>query len=413
MTLRRSAIWAFAGNSIYAACQWGILIVLAQLGGPEVVGRFSLALAITAPVMIFSNLALRQVQVTDATGLYSFSDYLGVRVITTLLGLLMIGIISKAGGYYGEVVSIIIAVGIAKAFESLSDIFYGLQQRHERLDRVAFSLILRGSIGLLGLTVIYYMTRSLLLGIYAMVTVWAMVLLLYDVPISRQWLQRVDISVITELKKHFCSIVWLRLVWLALPLGLSTMLLSLNTNIPRYFIERYLGEEALGVFAAMVYLMVAGNMVIVAIGQAASPRLASYYTTQQFKKFYRLLSKLLLVSLFLGLFGIVAVIFFGREILVIFYGLKFSSNLDILAWIMLAATLHYLGSSLGYAITATRHFHRFLLPYSGISLVAVITSAMLIPSYKLLGAAWVTGLVGLTTCVVPLFLFYQLRREKQ
>ena len=57
--------WTIAGDVIYAACQWGMLIVLAKLGSPEMVGQFALGLAVTAPVIIFANLALRQIQSTD------------------------------------------------------------------------------------------------------------------------------------------------------------------------------------------------------------------------------------------------------------------------------------------------------------------------------------------------------------
>ena len=32
LTLRMNFLWTLAGNVVYAACQWGILVVLAKLG---------------------------------------------------------------------------------------------------------------------------------------------------------------------------------------------------------------------------------------------------------------------------------------------------------------------------------------------------------------------------------------------
>ena len=55
----------------------------------------------------------------------------------------------------------------------------------------------------------------------------------------------------------------------ALPLTLAGLLISLNTNLPRYFIEIHLGEASLGIFSAMAYLIVAGGMLITSLGQAA------------------------------------------------------------------------------------------------------------------------------------------------
>src|SRR5262249_180205 len=73
--LRRNFKWAFAANLIYALCQWGMLSVLAKAGSAAVVGQFSLGLAISAPVFMFTNFNLRSVQATDARSEFEFGDY--------------------------------------------------------------------------------------------------------------------------------------------------------------------------------------------------------------------------------------------------------------------------------------------------------------------------------------------------
>src|SRR5438067_13811448 len=77
-SLRVNFSWTMAGNLVYAASQWGILVVLARMGKPEAVGQFSLGLAITAPIMLFAGLQLRAVQATDARHLFQFADYAGL-----------------------------------------------------------------------------------------------------------------------------------------------------------------------------------------------------------------------------------------------------------------------------------------------------------------------------------------------
>jgi hypothetical protein len=42
--------------------------------------------------------------------------------------------------------------------------------------------------------------------------------------------------------------------------GLVMMLVVLSTNIPRYFVESYVDQSALGIFGAIGYLSVAGTM---------------------------------------------------------------------------------------------------------------------------------------------------------
>ena len=75
LSLRKNFTWTLAGNVVYAGCQWGMLVVLAKLGTPEMLGQFALALAITAPVMMFAYLGLRNVLATDARSEYLFGHY--------------------------------------------------------------------------------------------------------------------------------------------------------------------------------------------------------------------------------------------------------------------------------------------------------------------------------------------------
>src|SRR5687767_8033419 len=65
-SLRRNFSWTLAGNVIYAACQWGILVVLAKLLAPESVGQFVLGVAVASPVFFLANLQLGSIQATDA-----------------------------------------------------------------------------------------------------------------------------------------------------------------------------------------------------------------------------------------------------------------------------------------------------------------------------------------------------------
>src|SRR5439155_7334014 len=95
-----------------------------------------------------------------------------------------------------------------------------------------------------------------------------------------------------------------RLASLTLPLGFVLSLLSLNGNVPRYFIARYLGERELGVFASIAYIPVVGMTLVTALGDAVSPRLSKYYAARNLPAFRGLLLKLSGVAAVLGAVGI-------------------------------------------------------------------------------------------------------------
>src|SRR5215510_14086924 len=71
--------WTFVGNAIYAAGQLAILMLLAKLVRPEMVGEYALGLAVVYPVMQFTNLQLRSVMTSDVRQQTEFGYYLGLR----------------------------------------------------------------------------------------------------------------------------------------------------------------------------------------------------------------------------------------------------------------------------------------------------------------------------------------------
>ena len=161
--MRANFSWTLIGNLVYAGCQWGLLVLMTKLGSPEMVGRFSLALAVTAPIILFCNLNLRAIQATDAAGAYRFGDYLGLRLVTC--GLALAATVTLASSYRADVGWTILAVGVVKLIESLSDILFGLLQQHERMDRIGISLIAKGGMSLLALGAALWLTRDLLGGL--------------------------------------------------------------------------------------------------------------------------------------------------------------------------------------------------------------------------------------------------------
>ena len=387
LTLRRNFSWTFAGNIVYAASQWGVLVVLAKLGSPEIVGQFTLGLAVTAPVFMFTNLQLRAVQATDARQEYLFSDYLALRLIGTGLALLAIATITIAAGYRLETSLVILCMAIAKAFESISDVFFGLIQQHERMDRIAVSLIIKGPLSLLLLGMGIYLTGSVLGGVVGLALAWAFVLVGYDIRIGASILKALPLTSPVPLRPRFSWKILSKLVWLALPLGFVMMLISLNTNIPRYFIERYLGERELGIFAAMAYLMVAGDMVVSALAQSATPRLAKYYATGNRAAFFTLLLKLTGIAALPGLGGVAVALVAGKQILTLLYKPEYAQYADVFVLLMVAAGINYTFAFLGYGRTAARYF-LIQVPLSFlVTSASAIACFWSIPNIGLRGAA--------------------------
>jgi O-antigen/teichoic acid export membrane protein len=396
LSLQRNFSWTMIGNLVYAGSQWGILVVLTKLGSPEMTGQFTLGLAVTAPVFMLTNLQLRQIQATDAKLLYSFNDYLGLRLLCTQLALVAVGAIAFFSGYRWQTLAAILLVGLAKGLESISDLCYGLFQQQERMDRIAISLMLRGPLALLGLGLGVWLSGSAITGVLGMVLAWGIVLIGYDLTSSARLLalapskRKPHWGRFAQLKPHWSRIKLWPLIQLAFPLGLVMMLFSLSANLPSYFIVANLGKNAeaeLGIFNAIAYLMVAGNIIVGALGDSASPRLAKYYACGDRAAYGLLLMKLIGIGVVLGAGVLAIAIIGGGPLLSLLYSPAYAQRQMLFIWLMAGSGIQYVASFLGYGITAARYF-KIQIPLSLTTTACLAIACLwLIPAQGLMGAA--------------------------
>jgi O-antigen/teichoic acid export membrane protein len=386
-------LWYLAGTGVYFVSQWAMVTVLAKFGSVKMVGEFSLATAVCAPVIVLTSLSLRGVLATDAIGEYPFSVYLRVRILSVIVAMTVIVSIATLAGYGFETAVIIVLVGIAKSVESISDIVYGLFQQNERMDIVAKSMLMKGPASLAALSLAVIVQHNLAWSVVALVGVWALLLLIYDIPQATCLISDVN-SKPTMIKGLLNSLTQLesfeldrRLLWLALPLAVSMALGSLEVNIPRYVIERQMDLKNLGYFSAMSYLTFVNSALVGALAQAATPKLAIYSNNQNRKAFVRLLFQLLAVGLFLGLAGVLLAHFLGAWLLAFLYTPEYAFSPGTLVWLMVANLGMNIFNFLGTAITSMRIF-KIQAPIHVLIVLTILFSCVpLVKFYGLEGAA--------------------------
>jgi O-antigen/teichoic acid export membrane protein len=410
--------WMLVGNVSYGFSQWALLVVLAKLGTIDMVGSFALALAIGVPVLMFSSLSLRSLQITDYKLSYRFEEYFALRLLTVFLALIFIVVFGVAARYSAAVLASIALIGAAKAVEYVSDILYGLLQQQEHMAGIAISMILRGALSVSALSLGVYLTHSLVWGAAGLLVSSTLVLLLYDIPKALS-VGHVHVGTVAkECVSYFSRLIGegahqrlRKLALSGLPMGFVLMLVSLNLNIPRYFIQRHLGLRELGIFSAIATLMAAGSVVTNAVGQAAAPRLAKCFATRDMRGFGVLLAAIVTTSLGLGALGWGGALLFGREAMAFIYRPEYSSRQDVLVWLMGASGFFYLGSTLGFAVTSVRCFTPQLPLFAISALTTAIACVALVPSQGLRGAAMAILISAIVQCAgSAALLYYSYRR---
>lgn len=366
-------------------------VVLARFGSPEDVGQFALGLATTAPIFMFATLRLRDLQATDIAGEFVFADYFALRLTTTAAALLTVVGIALVSGIRSEMALVMIATGASKAIEAISDAFYGLFMQQERLDRIAKSLMIKSPLSLLGLSAGFYFTGSVFWGVMGVVAARALIMVTYDIRNAKLSLDTTPALSGTVRPADWPRPRWdwptlSRLFWFSLPLGFVTLLIALNANIPRYFIEFQIGTHALGIFAAVTAFQKAGPTVVQALGRSASPRLAKYFAAGNGVSFRRLTLRLIGIGALLGGAGVIVALVAGRWLLTLLYGPEYALP-EVLALVMFAAGLDYVATMLLFVITSARYFRVQLPLHLATTAAVAIACFLLVPGSGLTGAA--------------------------
>ncbi len=379
-SLRENLVWAFAGNVVFSMCQWLVLIAVTKLGSASAAGDWSLGLAITGPIFVFAAFKLRVVQTTDARQEYGWADYAATRTLG-VAGAMLATVLVVVIAYRDRTAPIILLAALAKLFDAISELAYGEQQRHERLDVIARSQMRRGLSSAAGSSLAMWASRDVAATSAATALIYGAWML---------WDLRQVRALVPE-RRLAPRWDWPRLrplLVMVVPLGLVGAIGSLQGNIPRYFLDGYVGRTELGVWAAVSYLLVFGNLAVGAVANAAVARLARYAADEDWRAYLRLLGRLLAIGMSIGVATVVGCVVLGQPALRLLYSPEVAAHADILTLLAIAAGLLYSYLFLGTAMDGLRSYR--IQPWIHITTATVIAGscAVLVPRHGPRGAAW-------------------------
>jgi len=389
-SLRLNFSWTLFGNVVLQLCMWGIISSYNKLGSSNAAGLYAAGLLIMQPLFHFTDFNLRQIFVTDVADRWEFRDYLAHRLIWSVFAILTgtcIALFVFPGNWL--VIAVNFVMGLAIAGQSLSELFHALFQKHERFDTISHSLALRGLLCLIGVGTVFYATQSVLLSLIAMMVLRFSIVFVYDFPMACRLLGSKNVFRMPKnLTPRFSPATLTAMTWLGLPLAINMGVFSFVPQIPRFWLEKQAGVAALGQFTSIAMLMSVGLMVLNSLGVAMSQRFAQSYATGNRREFVRLTTILVASAFGMGGLGLLVIPWCGGWILTTAYTSEYAPMANVFWLITFGATFGFIGSALGYPITAARQFR--IQPVICViqAAVTMIGCAILVPHHDMIGAAW-------------------------
>jgi len=389
LSLTRNIVWTVPANIIYLGCQWLIVAVLAKSGSTELVGQYAIASAIAVPIALLADFRLRVLFVTEANGKYRLDHILGLRFILAGLSIIAMLVTCNVADYRGSTRLVILLVGVVQIIDSVSDTFYAKFQRDEHVYRIAISQIIRGVLSVSFFTTVMYLTQNLGMGIVALLFGRLAVLLLYDAR-DHGSDERLRHPLPLTLRPAWDGRRQLDMLWRALPLAVTYVLVLVNGYAPRYALESFATRADLGIYAAIGFVPSAYFVLTSAVGLVIFPRLAKLYSGGDLKGFLRLLLRVALIYGALGLGGLGLSVVAGPKMLTIVYRPEYGRYAFLLRYLMLVALLQNLTTAMQAGLTAASRFHEQLLLLTCVTASSFAACVILVPRMGLTGAAVAT-----------------------
>jgi O-antigen/teichoic acid export membrane protein len=373
--LVRDAAWSLVGEGAYAGGLLVTAIALARLGSVEALGEYTLGLAIATPAILLTNLHLRPAYVVDEGA--RFADYLGLRRATIPLALVLTGAVAMLGGHGWHTVAMVLAVGGLRAWESLSDILLAPAQRARDLAAVGRARALRGLATAAGVGLGLAITGDALVGM-------ALALAL---------LGALSLGPDTRTARRFAALgppapvrAWLGVARRTWPIGLAAALLAAGAQAPAYVLEHTHDVATLGQLGAVTSVAYVAQLVNVALGNAAIPRLAEQ--RRQGRALGPLLARLMLLVAACDGALVLGVLVLGATALHVAFGPGYAALAPDLVLAAAAAGVAGLANMLSQALTALERFGQQLV-INAIGLpLGVAVALWLVPDGGLRGAMW-------------------------
>lgn len=383
LSLKKNFGFALIGNLFYAASQYVILLIFVKMYSMEDVGTFVYAGAFTTPVMLALEMQLRNLYITDDETYLKYRDYNTFRVLTSLVGFVCLLLAAYFLSYeYFIVIAIVAAI---KMFESQLDLIYGIYQKKNHLDFVAYSRIIRGIVAIVMVLVVTLIARNIVFSLLAYLFSWFVLYFFYE---RRQIVKRGFIAKDQLAMGKFDFAKFKYLLVICIPVFCSIFIDKYYLNYPRLSVEKLLGVEALAVFGTLLYFKVLGGQFVTSLAQAAMPRLAKYVLNYEKKLFLKLVTQMIFIGILIGAFLVIGAYFFGPFVLRLLYTEAYAKYADVLVVILLGTMITFGYSFITSSFTALRK-QWVRLPISIFMLVTIFLFFKFIPVTNLLDIAYI------------------------
>ena len=375
----KNFVWNILGTGFNSFNSLFFLIIVTWVNGVEQAGIYSIACATALILYAVALYSGRLCQVTDTENKVTDKDYIGNRIFTCIVTMIIAIVFSVfIQGYRDIKLWACLLLTFYKVTEALSEIFYGIMQKTDILYKSGQSLTIKSLVGLIVFLIVDIITKNLILSIIASILVNVITIMIFDIVIVKILINKDEkfnkSNVFRILKTDF-------FVFVNSFAGIYVL------NAPKYSIESYGTDEIQAMFG---YIIMPATVIILFAQFVFMPflnKLKSLYAEKKMKEFKKIARNIKLSVVVFGMFAVGAGYLIGPEVLKLIYGVEDLLNYRVHLAVILAAYICYGISYVNLILLTTtrKTFIQFVI-YVLTMIVAFIGSNVLVSKFLIDGA---------------------------
>ena len=398
---KKNFIWNMVGATVNAVTSLFFLIIVTRINGENIAGIFTFGFSLACMFQVISNYAGRAYQVTNNDDSIMDSDFVYNRIASCLLMLVSVGAYLLVKGYDSAKNTVILLFVVYRIIESLTDVMYGVIQKHDELYKVGISLFLRGAVG----TVVFFatdlLTADVILSIISLLPVSLLITVFHDYRNFKCFYKR-------EKYNAQKNIDLFKLGFFVFAFKFLTQFIL---NAPKYAIDDYATNEmqtVYGIISMPISFIILCSQFII---HPLLVKFAELIKTGEYKQLLKLSAKMGAVISAIGALGVIAAYFLGIPIFELVYGINLKNYRLPLLVIIVGSTFFGISFMVSNILTAMRKTFAQMIFYVICSVLILFLSKYMVIKYGVLGGTLSFALTILILCILYIGYFLILIRR--
>ena len=385
--LKRSAFFNLIASILNSTLSTILLFFITRLSGLNVAGMFSIAFAISYQCLSLGNFGSRNFQASDVKHVYSFGDYIYIRIFSAVLMYSMLIYYSFMSGYSNEKAMVVFSFGLFKSIDAIEDIVHGEYHRNNRLDIASLLLIIRYAIAISLFIIVYALTRDFIFTSFLSLFVTIVIFIVENKTIISRFYH-------DKIRFNFAN--FKSLLVILTPICISNYIRMYVTNLPKYVIDDSLNEIAQSYFSILIMPVFIINLLSDVIFRPFITRLSTFWNDDNIHDFVKMLFIQLGIIVLLTLIMMAGGYIIGLKLLGLVFGVDLSSHMASLMILLLAGGFNTASSFLNLVLIIQGQQTKFTAVYIITTIIAIAIATPLIMRFEIIGASLLYLLICFT-----------------